>query len=118
GGIVAAGLLAASRGDREGARDILLGAEDFEADVAPKAARQVANEWLVADAAARGDWIAVIRRGALPGQATAYTRFLARAAARIRGQAAPGEAVPTDLGLWLSWLLVPGRRLLRGLLDE
>lgn len=118
GRIVAAGLLAAGRGDRQTARDILLGADDFDVDLAPRAARQVANEWLVADAAARGDWIAVIRRGTLPGQATAYTRFLARAAARIRGQAPPGEAVPTDLGLWLTWLFVPGRKVLRPLLAE
>jgi hypothetical protein len=118
GAVVATGLLAASRGDRDGARDTLLGADAFDPDLAAPAARRVANEWLVADAAARGDWIAVVRRGALPGQATAYTRFLARAAARIRGEAPPGEPSPTDFGLWLSWLLAPGRKVMRPLLDQ
>ncbi|MBZ5714293.1 hypothetical protein [Nannocystis pusilla] len=118
GGIVATGLLAASRGDSDGARDILAGADAFDPDFAPAAARRAANDWLVADAASRGDWITVIRRGVLPGQATAYTRFLARAAARIRGEALPGEPNPTDFGLWISWLLAPGRKVMRPLLVE
>lgn len=118
GGIVASGLLAASRGDAASARDILLGADAFDPDLAPRAARQAANEWLVADAAARGDFIAVMRRGVQPGQATAYTRFLARAAARIRGEQLAGEPNPTDVGLWVSWLLVPGRKFMRPLLDQ
>lgn len=118
GGIVATGLLAASRGDRDGARDILLGVDGFDPDFAPKAARRAANDWLVADAAARGDWITVMRRGVQPGQATAYTRFLARAAARIRGEALAGEPNPTDFGLWVSWLLAPGRKAMRPLLDQ
>lgn len=117
-GVVATGLLAASRGDRAGARDLMLSADNFDANLGPEAARQVANEWLVADAAERGDWIAVIRRGVQPDRATAYTRFLARAAARIRGEALAGEPNPTDLGLWFSWLVAPGRAVLRPLLDQ
>lgn len=117
-GVVATALLAASRGDRSGARELLRSADDFDATFAPAAAREIANEWLVADAAARGDWAAVIRRGVDPGRATAYTRFLARAAARIRGEAPPGEPSPTDLGLRWSWLLAPGRAHLRPLLDQ
>ncbi|HEY8379317.1 MAG TPA: hypothetical protein VIK91_22640, partial [Nannocystis sp.] len=50
--------------------------------------------------------------------ATPYTRFLARAAARIRGEALPGEPNPSDVGLWISWLLAPGRKVLRPLLDQ
>lgn len=118
GGIVASGLLAASRGDRAGARDTLIGADAFDPDLAPVAARRAANDWLVADAAGRGDWITVMRRGVQPGQDTAYTRFLARAAARIRGEALAGEPNPTDFGLWVSWLWVPGRKYLRPLLDQ
>ncbi|MDC0715253.1 hypothetical protein [Nannocystis bainbridge] len=118
GSVVATGLLAASRGDRDGARDILLGVDTFDPDYAPRAARRAANDWLVADAAARGDWITVMRRGVQPGQATAYTAFLARAAARIRGEALAGEPNPTDLGLWWSWLLAPGRKAMRPLLDQ
>lgn len=117
-GVVATGLLAASRGDRPGARDLMLSADNFDPELGPVAARQVANEWLVADAAERGDWATVIRRGVQDGRATAYTRFLARAAARIRGEALAGEPNPTDIGLWLSWLLVPGRTVLRPLLDQ
>lgn len=117
-GVVASGLLAASRGDRAGARDLMLSADNFDPDFAPAAARRVANEWLVADAAERGDWTTVIRRGVLPERASAYTRFLARAAARIRGEALPGEPNPTDVGLWWSWLFAPGRKILRPLLDQ
>lgn len=117
-GVVATGLLAAGRGDRAGARDLMLSADNFDPELGPAAARRIANEWLVADAAERGDWATVIRRGVQDGRATAYTRFLARAAARIRGEALPGEPNPTDVGLWISWLLVPGRTVLRPLLDQ
>lgn len=114
--VVATGLLTASRGDRAGARDLLLGADGFDPDYAPAAARAIANEWLVADAAERGDWATVIRRGVQPERASAYTRFLARAAGRIRGEALPGEPNPTDVGLWWTWLMAPGRKFLRPLL--
>lgn len=116
--VVASGLIAASRGDRSTARELLRSADDFDPDFAPAAARQIANEWLVADAAERGDWATVIRRGVDPARSTAYTAFLARAAARIRGEALVGEPSPTDFGLWVSWLLAPGRRTLRPLLDQ
>jgi hypothetical protein len=117
-GMVASGLMAASRGDRAGARDMMLGADSVDVELAPAAARRVANEWLVADAAERGDWVTVIRRGVQPERASAYTRFLARATARIRGEAPAGAPNPTDVGLWLSWLFAPGRKTLRLLLES
>jgi hypothetical protein len=83
-GVVAAGLIAASRGQRDAARDLMHNAASFEAERAPAAARVIANEWLVADAAARGDWPTVMRLGVRADVASPQTRFLAFAAARVR----------------------------------
>lgn len=103
-GVVAAGLIAASRGQRDAARDLMHSAGNFDAAAAPAPARVIANEWLVADAAARGDWAAVMRLGVRPDVASAQTRFLAAAAARVRGEPLVGEPSATDLGLrWLWW---------------
>ena len=115
-GVVAAGLVAASRGQREAARDLMHSAAGFEPESAPLPARVVANEWLVADAAERGDWARVMRLGVLAGVSTAQTRFLAFAAARVRGEARVDQASATDLGLRLMWWRTPDRRRTRALL--
>ncbi|HEY0132831.1 MAG TPA: hypothetical protein VGB85_02090, partial [Nannocystis sp.] len=115
-GVVAAGLIAASRGQRDAARDLMNNAAGFEAESAPRAARVVANEWLVADAAARGDWPTVMRLGVRRDVASAQTRFLAFVAARIRREALIDEPSATDLGLRWLWWWAPGRRRTRALL--
>jgi hypothetical protein len=117
-GVVAAGLVAASRGQRDAARDLMRNAASFEAEVAPPAARVVANEWLVADAAARGDWPQVMRLGVRPDVASAQTRFLAFAAARIRREPLIGEPSATDIGMRWLWLLTPDHRRTRPLLRQ
>ena len=117
-GVVAAGLIAASRGQRDAARDLMNSAAGFEAESAPRAARVVANEWLVADAAARGDWPTVMRLGVRRDVASAQTRFLAFAAARIRREPLIGEASATDLGLRWLWWWAPGHRRTKKLLMQ
>ena len=117
-GVVAAGLIAASRGQRDAARDLMSSAAGFEAESAPRASRVIANEWLVADAAARGDWPTVMRLGVRRDVASAQTRFLAFAAARIRREPLIGEASATDLGLRWLWWRAPGRQRTRALLMQ
>ena len=115
-GVVAAGLIAASRGQRDAARDLMHNAASFEAERAPGAARVIANEWLVADAAARGDWATVMRLGVRLDVASPQTRFLAFAAARVRREPLIGEPSATDAGLRWLWWRSPDRRRNRPLL--
>jgi hypothetical protein len=71
----------------------------------------IANEWLVADAAERGDWAGVMRLGVRPDVASPQTRFLAFAAARVRRELLIDEPSATDLGLrWLWWRSADRRR--------
>src|SRR5262249_10147193 len=74
GGIAAAGLLGAARGDHDGARALLASAAWLPPVWSPAPAAAVAHEWLAADAASRGDW-AFVR--ALSGPRTAAGTFLA-----------------------------------------
>jgi len=115
-GVVAAGLIAASRGQRDAARDLMHSASNFDAEVA--LARVIANEWLVADAAERGDWARVMRLGVRPDVASPQTRFLAFAAARVRRELLIDEPTATDLGLRWMWWCSADRRRNRALLRQ
>ena len=117
-GVVAAGLIAASRGQRDAARDLMHNASNFDAEVAPAPARVIAGEWLVADAAERGDWASVMRLGVRPDVASAQTRFLAFAAARVRRELLIDEPTATDLGLRWLWWRSADRRATRPLLQR
>ena len=117
-GVVAAGLIAASRGQRDAARDLMHNASNFDAEVAPAPARVIAGEWLVADAAERGDWASVMRLGVRPDVASAQTRFLAFAAARVRRELLIDEPTATDLGLRWLWWRSADRRSTRPLLQR
>ena len=141
--IVATALIAAARGDRDGAR-ALLESIALIPEVTP-AARELAGEWLAADDAERGAWrrildraprrahaqlavdsaelglplhVAEVRRpGAARDQlwpATPLTFFLEGAAARLLGT--PGA--PGDLALLVRWLEAPRRRHTWGLLQR
>lgn len=114
-GVVAAGLIAASRGQRDAARDLMHGAANWETP-APAVARVIAGEWLVVDAAERGDWKTVMRLGVRDAIASPTTRFLAFAAARVRREALIGEPSATDVGLRWMWWRSMGRSHLRPLL--
>ncbi|MBL9101430.1 MAG: hypothetical protein JNL82_10765 [Myxococcales bacterium] len=116
-GVAAAGLIAASRGQRDAARDLMQGAAHWE-HAAPAIARVVAGEWLVIDAAERGDWRTVMRLGVRDGIASPTTRFLAFAAARVRREALIGEPSATDVGLRWMWWRSSGRAGLRPLLTQ
>jgi hypothetical protein len=110
--IAARGLVAASRGHLDEARDLLASVAHLDPRLAPPVARKIARDWLLADAAARGDWPAAARLGRAPGPRSRAARLLGLAARRLAG--APDA--PGDRALRLAWLLAPRRRRTRALL--
>ncbi len=105
--LAARGLVAASRGQVEEARDLLRSIEHLDPRITPAVARKAARDWLAADAAARGDWQEAARLGCAPGPRSRAVRSLGLAARRLAG--APDA--PGDLRLRLAWLSWPsGRR--------
>lgn len=113
-GITASALASASRGDRDGARELLLGALEIEGTKALPFPQRIARAWLIADAAERGRWRRVVELADARGPALpASARLLAGAAARFAGTHSP-----TDTGLWILWLLSPGHKDSRPLLER
>ncbi|WP_437778112.1 hypothetical protein [Sorangium sp. So ce1097] len=103
-GVAAGAMLAAFRGDTEGARALFASVASLDERACPREARRIAAGWLAAEAAARGDWAAVIERAADGGGRA--TALLGAAAARLLGE----PAAPGALELWLRWLAAPRRR--------
>ncbi|WP_437646094.1 hypothetical protein [Sorangium sp. So ce362] len=103
-GVAAGALLAARRGDLEGARALFDSVAGFDERACPREARRIAAGWLAADAASRGDWTAVHDR-AREGGGRALS-LLGAVAARVLGE----EPAPGALALWLRWLAAPRRR--------
>ncbi|WP_437688081.1 hypothetical protein [Sorangium sp. So ce176] len=103
-GIAAGAMLAAHRGDVEGARALFGSVAGLDERACPGEARRVAAGWLAAEAASRGDWAAVIAH-ACAGSGRALS-LLGAVAARLVGE----EPAPGALGLWLRWLIAPRRR--------
>lgn len=104
-GVVAFGLLEATKGRLEPAREWLDSVLMFDPRVAPPQVRVVAAEWLSTDAAARGDWKrvkAISENRKWPGSST--LTLLGALAGRMLG-----EPMPTNAGLWFWWLLAPRR---------
>ncbi len=113
-GVVAYGLLAASRGELERARTLLESAFTMEAKDSPALARRVALDWLVADHAARGRWRALLKRvEGREGDLSHSARLIVGAAARELG-----EPSPHDLTLKIAWLRSDHRRRARPLLER
>lgn len=103
---VAAGILAAVRGDRSMARCLLGSADRSPAPRMPGVVRVAARDWLVADAARAADWREAIRLGKNRKEKTRWSYAVACIAERLVGHAeAYGNAQ-----LWLCWLLAPRRR--------
>lgn len=109
-GLVAAGLLSANAGDRPRARRLLLSLDQLDPDLCPPVARRIAADWLVADAAVRGEWNEVVEHvETLPGPSRS-ARFIALAARRLMGQTVSNRA------LLEAWLSAPRRLQTVGLL--
>jgi hypothetical protein len=111
-GVIAYGLLAASRGDEPRARILLDSAFSMEPRDTPALARAIALDWLLADAAAMGEWRALHERATRHAKdLSPGSRLLAGAAARLLA-----EPSPHDVQLKLAWCLSPRRALGRTLL--
>jgi hypothetical protein len=134
--VLSAGLLAAARGDLEGARRLIASiawlAPPQRPGVIPwlfgggipRPVRVLAHEWLTVQDAADGRWDAIARRaGRQP--TTRTVRLLESLAAAAAPHASPASAAATStasglaaklprpprrLLLWLHWLLAPHRR--------
>jgi hypothetical protein len=105
-GILASGLLLAARGDVDGARTLIASVADVDERVCPPEARRLANAWLAADAAERGQWARVAELGQTLDQGGRLAWLLsAIAQSLLLEPMAPGK-----LGLWLRWALAPRRR--------
>jgi hypothetical protein len=107
--VLTLGLLAAQRGDRRGARGLLLVVDASERNFVSSRGRAIARDWLIADAARIGNWREVIRLGR-PGYgydnaSLRWSYCMARIAERLIGD--PRGA--RDWQLWLIWLLAPRR---------
>ena len=105
-GIVAAGLLAAARGDLDTARALLGCADTLDRRLIRPDVRVIARDWLVADAAHHGDWRAAIRVGRRGWRSLRWSYGVARLGERLIGAPARGHAVV----LCLCWAVAPRRR--------
>lgn len=108
--LVAAGLVAAARGDHDSARMWMASAAELSGRAAPRAALRLALEWRCADAVARGDWAAVRALGTQLNDGLG--RFFALVAARFLGEAI-GAAE-----LRRGWRRAPRRQALVPLLEQ
>src|SRR5262249_57802436 len=98
-GVVAAGLLAALRGDRRQAGALLRIADTAPQKFIPVSVRTIARDWLVADAARTGDWREVVRLGRRGRGSLRWSSALAGFGERLIGDPQAGR----DWLLWLSW---------------
>jgi hypothetical protein len=106
GGIVAAGLIAALRGDRHLARCFLLVADTLDWRLIPRSARIVARDWLVVDASLIGNWREVIRLGRRGRSSMRWSYTVSRIAERLSGD----KQACDDWLLRLCWIIAPRRR--------
>jgi hypothetical protein len=114
GGLVAAALLQARRGDKDDARRLLESSFELAPAARSAMASRVAREWLAADAASRGDWARVVELAArLPrSQTSRAVSFLGAVGRRLLRL----DGAPSDEELWLLWLLGSRRTRMRPLL--
>lgn len=111
--LLARGLLTEARGDRSGARAWIRSVVEFEGEIRPRHARDLAVEWCAAEAASRGDWAGVVEVTAGP-RGSASSRWLRMVALRILASA----PVPDDAALRKAWRRVPARQRLAPLLER
>lgn len=111
-GVLASALLADALGDREQARRLVRSVASFDEQQCPPIALHLANEWRIADAAARGDWAEVELLGRAPHRRSRVARLLGAVAARLIGY----PPIPSRLEIVGLWLLAPSRLRNLGLL--
>jgi hypothetical protein len=104
---LATGLMAAARGDLTGARALLESVEEIGPQRTPRIFHALAREWLVADAASRGQWARVVTLARGARAATPSVRLLGKIGGHLD---ASQPATTSALSLWWSWLVAPHRR--------
>lgn len=104
--VLATGLLAAARDDLESARALVESVDAIGRNTTPTMVHKLAREWLVADAAERGDWARVALLARSTTHRTRMTRLLCAVGARL----ARGADAPSSAFLWALWLIAPMRR--------
>jgi len=98
-GVVAQGLLSASRGDTQQAKMLMQSVATLVDDDTPEAAVVIAGDWLFAYACALGEWNEVLRLGNSKMPLSPQTKFLMAVGQRL--QARPS---PPDITLKARWL--------------
>jgi hypothetical protein len=106
GGIFAHGLLLAARGDVDGARALIESIHAIDPRACPPAVRRLANGWLAAEAATRGDWLRVAELGLTLREGGRQAWLLSAVAQSLRLE----PMAPGRFGLWLRWAIAPHRR--------
>ena len=102
-GIVAAAFLDADAGEIERARRLLESLDLLDPDACPPRARDVARDWLVADAAQHGQWSRVLELSSSAPVPCPTMRFV-----RLAAQALLGEPVSVTT-LLAAWIRAPRR---------
>lgn len=121
-GVLAHGLLAASRGDLETARALCRSVSLLDRRVAPRPARRLALEWCLADAAAHGRWRDVVELSQQGSGSYSFAAFFRASARRLLPEPRAGRFALVAWWVlarrwWATWPLlkrawqVPSRRL-------
>ncbi len=105
-GLVSLGLLAAARGDMLRAIELFSVADTLHSRFISREARRVARDYLIAHAAERGAWQAVISLGLQRKPNLRWSYLLARTAQRLTRH----SGAPSRVALYFWWLLAPRRR--------
>lgn len=103
--LVAGGVAASLRGDRDSAVSLMSLVRGMDGAHASYRVRAIAVQWLIADAAMRGDWTAVLEVGR-DAPKSRWSSFVVRAARLLLRQRRPFDRIL----IWPLWLLAPGRR--------
>jgi hypothetical protein len=106
GMVLAHGLLAEAAGQHEEARQFLAVIDLFDARVTDPTVLRWRREWVLADAARRGDWSDVVEVSQALGPTTPASEWLGAVAQRLLGR----PDAPSDEALESLWRRVPGRK--------
>ncbi len=101
--LCAAGALAASRGDKQGAAALFESVRTLDPKVCPNNVRHIAMEWLSAEAASRGAWEEVIDLAPVSGAAGRSADLLSAVAKRLLGH----SDAKSRAHLVAAWLMAP-----------
>jgi hypothetical protein len=103
--LVAEGFLAVLRRDLRTARALLRTADALHHSQTPRTLRRATRDWLVADAAAAGNWDEVVARGVRADQKMRWSYAVGRMAQRLIGRG----GAPYRATMIVLWIVAPRR---------